>query len=132
MGQQVAAYTFEYFSYGKWYVGDRTGDHGTSLFNTDTAAAGMELDVTLTSATSYHLSMTPLNNPANAYSLDGTLKTDDPIDWIQFQFYNTTADSGLATDFYVSSITISEVPEPSTLAFIGLGFAGLLFMRRRK
>ena len=50
VGQQVAAYTFEYFSYGKWYVGDRTGDHVTSRFNTDTAAAGMELAVTLTSA----------------------------------------------------------------------------------
>ena len=76
--------------------------------------------------------MTPLNNPANASTLDGTLKTDDPIDWIQFQFYNPTADSGLAADFFVSSIMISEVPEPSALAFIGLGFAGLLFLRRRK
>jgi hypothetical protein len=129
--ERLAAYTFEYFSYGKWFVGYGSGhNNGTSLFDTDTAPAGMRLDVTLTGANNYHLSMTPLNNPANAYTQDGTLGNSGPVDWIQFQFYNTASDPTKATDFYISSLTI--VPEPSTLAFLGLGSAGLLFLRRRK
>ncbi len=128
--ERVAAYTFEYFSYGNWLVGDGTANHATSLFDTDTAAAGMRLAITLTGAESYHLVMTPMNNPANAYTLDGTLKNSGPVNWIEYTFYDTASDPGSATDFYISSMTI--VPEPSTLALIGLGSAGLLFLRRRK
>jgi hypothetical protein len=131
-GQQVAAYTFEYFTYGNWLVSDLSGNTGTTLYNTDTAVAGMKLDVTLTSATTYSLTMTPLGGSASPYTQVGTLKTGDPIDWIQFQLYNK-ASSGLndtANNFEISSMVI--VPEPSTLALIGLGSAGLLFLRRRK
>jgi hypothetical protein len=67
--------------------------------NTDTAAAGMRLAITLTGAASYHLSMTPLNNPGNVVTPDGTLKNSGPIDRIQFQFYSTTSDPGSVTDF---------------------------------
>jgi hypothetical protein len=30
--ERVAAYYFDYFSYGRWYVGDGNGNTGTSLF----------------------------------------------------------------------------------------------------
>ena len=83
--ERFAAYTFEYFSYGKWSTGNGSGDHGTSLFDTDTAAAGMRLDFTLTGADIYHLKMTPLANPANSYTEDGTLKNTGPVDYILFQ-----------------------------------------------
>jgi hypothetical protein len=132
-GQRVAAYTFEYFSYGKWFVGDGTGNTGTSLFNTDTAPSGMDLAITLTGANSYQLTMTPLNDPADAYTQDGTLNNSGPIDWIQYQFYNTTSNPNASTDFYISSMDITAAPdETSTLALLGSGFAGLLFLRRRK
>lgn len=131
-GQQLAAYHFEYFNYGQWTVADLAGDTGTTLYNTDTAVAGMKLDVTLTSATTYSLTMTPLGGSASPYTQTGTLKTGDPINWIQFQLYNT-ASSGLedvANNFEISYMEI--VPEPATLALVGLGFGGLLFFRRRK
>ena len=120
-GQQLAAYHFEYFNYGQWTVSDLSGNTGTTLYNTDTAVAGMKLDVTLTSATTYSLTMTPLGGSARPYTQTGTLIGGDPINWIQFQLYNT-ASSGLsdtANNFEISSMTI--VPEPSSLALIGLG-----------
>lgn len=107
-GQLFAAYTFEYFSYGRWYVGDMSDDRAqTSLFSTDTAPKGTDLTVTLTSTNTYHLTMTPLNNPTNAYTKSGTFKIDGPLNWIEFQFYNTQHDTNSATDFYISRMTIS-------------------------
>jgi hypothetical protein len=129
---RLAVGTFEYFTYGRWYA----GLGGTTLFDTDTQA-GMQIDVTLTGANSYYLKMTPLANPSNFYSEFGTLAGSGTIDWIQFELYNTDSDhnpspgSGTlaGTDFYVGSMSV--VPEPSSLALLGLG-SGLLFMRRRK
>jgi hypothetical protein len=132
-GQQVAAYHFEYFNYGQWTVADLAGNTGTTLYNTDTAVAGMKLDVTLTSATTYSLTMTPLGGSASPYTQSGSLAAGGPINWIQFQLYNN-ASSGLndtANNFEISYMGIT-VPEPSSLALIGLGSAGLLFLRRRK
>ena len=111
--------TFEYFTMGRWYVDSVEG--GTvSLFDTNTAAAGMRMDVTLTGPNNYLLVMTPLNNPANAYTNIGTLRGSGGIDWIQFEHYNTDSDfydengphvatDPKATDFYIRSITITEV-----------------------
>src|SRR5438093_2169368 len=111
--------TFEYLTFGRWYVGSVEGGSPT-LFDTNTAAAGMRLDVTLTGPNNYQLVMTPLNNPANAYTNAGTLNGSGPIDWIQFEHYNTDSDfydengphaafNPKATDFYIRSITISAV-----------------------
>ena len=93
----------------------------------------MKLDFTLTSATTYSLTMTPLGGSASPYTQSGTLANGGPIDWIQYQLYNN-ASSGLndtANNFEISSMIIS-VPEPSSLALIGLGSAALLYLRRRK
>src|SRR5262245_19107628 len=36
--------------------------------------------------------MTPLDNPGAAYTATGTLSSASPINWIEFQFYNTHSD----------------------------------------
>jgi hypothetical protein len=75
--------------------------------------------------------MTPLNG-ATPYSQSGTLA--GPITWVDFRLYNA-ASGGLndtAENYEISQMTISTVPEPSSLALIGLGTAGLWFLRRRK
>jgi len=132
-GQEVAAYHFEYYNYGQWNIADLSGNHATTLYNTDTAVAGMKLDVTLTSATTYSLTMTPLGGSKGPFTETGTLANGGPINWIQFQLYNN-ASAGLtdtANNFEISYMEI-VVPEPSTFALIGLGIGGLLFLRRRK
>ncbi len=131
-GQQLAAYHFEYFNYGQWTVNDLSGDTGTTLYNTQTAVAGMKLDVTLTSATTYSLTMTPLGGTASPYSQTGTLKGGGPINWIQFQLYNGIS-GGLtdtANNFEISYMSI--VPEPSSLALLGLGVSSLWLFRRQR
>jgi hypothetical protein len=105
--------TFEYFTYGRWYIDSVAGGSPT-LFDTDTAAGGMRLDVTLTGANTYSLVMTPLANPSNAFTNSGTLNGTGPIDWIQFEHYNTDSDfyptvvtNPQSTDFYISSMQVT-------------------------
>jgi hypothetical protein len=126
----VFGYTFT-GSLPNWSVNDAGGSTTASLSPYTSAAAGMKLDLTLTSATTYSLILTPLSNPAAAYSQSGTLS--GPINWVQFRLYNTssTGPNDITDNFGISYMTIS-VPEPSTFALIGLGFGGLLFFRRRK
>jgi hypothetical protein len=110
---------FDYYVAGDWYTSETFATGGTGLFDTDTTTNGMQLDVTLTSTNSYHLVMTPLGNPALAYSEDGTF-TNTVINWVTYQLYNTDSDfyndtNGVVsvaanpqrTDFYIKSMTVS-------------------------
>jgi hypothetical protein len=111
--------TFEYFSYGQWYQSGKNGENhgytGTTLYDTDTTSSGMQIDLTVTSTNTYHLAMTPLANPSNAFTYDGAFKdtTNGPINWVTFQLYNTDSDfypgvcaNPQRTDFYIQSMTI--------------------------
>jgi hypothetical protein len=118
--------TFEYFTNGKWF----STDGNPTLFDTDTHH-GMRIDFTLTSANTFALQMTPLDNPALAYSDTGTLNGSGPINWIEINLYNTDSDyhpnavtPGAETDFYISNMWIT-VPEPGSAAIFVLG-AGVL------
>lgn len=134
---RMAVGTFEYFTNGKWYA---TGTGGNpTLFDLDTHH-GLRIDFTLTGLNTFMLSMTPLNNPAIAYSKAGTL--DGPanslIDWVEFELYNTDSDyypahtiTGGETDFYISYMQISNIPEPATAVLALLG-GGAAFSARRK
>lgn len=132
-GVNTAAIRVSVFNYGgnNWNLDD-TGSTSTPLSSTTTGVAGMKLDLTLTSATTYSVTLTPLNG-ATAYTHAGTLGTSVPINYVNFRLYDGASGgpNDTANNFEISSMTIS-VPEPSSMALIGLGYAGLLFLRRRK
>lgn len=131
-GEQIAAYHFEYFNYGQWQITDLSGNHNTTLYNTDTSIAGMKLDITLTSATTYSLTMTPLGGTASPFSTTGSF-AGGPIDWVQYQLYNNASagPTDTANNFEISNMEIT-VPEPTTLSLFGLGSLGWMLYRRRK
>jgi hypothetical protein len=120
VGQQISVGCFEYGTFGNW----STSAGLTSLFDTDTSTNGMQVDITLSSTNTFHAVMTPLGNPANAYSTDGALEnkklTDQgEVNWVTYQLYNTDSNfypdlvpcGGLdRTDFYIKSMTIAGFP----------------------
>jgi hypothetical protein len=125
---RMAVGTFEYFTNGQWYATGTGGD--PTLFDVNTNK-GMRIDFTLTSADTFHLKMTPLNNPAISYQKSGTLDgpAGAPINWVEFELYNTDSDyypthtiTGGDTDFYISNMWVSNViPEPTSAALLVFG-----------
>jgi hypothetical protein len=119
-----------YTSYPYWNINDSNGGTTSPLSSSTTAVAGMRLDLTLTSATAYSLTLTPLSNPSGAYTQTGAYA--GPINYVNFRLYDGLS-SGLTDTTDNFEISYMEVvPEPSALALIGLGSASLLFLRRRK
>lgn len=132
-GNNTAALRLSVFNYSgqNWNLND-AGSLDTGLSSVTTGAAGMRLDLTLTSSTTYSLTMTPLNG-ATPYTHSGTL-AGGPIDYVDFRLWDglSAGPGDTANNFEISGMTITTAPEPSVLALVGLGSAGLLFLRRRK
>ena len=131
----IRAQVFNYYNASQnWAINDSTysaHSHKTSLTAATTGADGMRIDLTLTSSSTYQLTMTPLNG-AGSYTLDSTYS--GPIDYINYRLYNT-ASSGpndLADNMEISYMEIEPAPEPTSMALLGMGLGGLLFMRRKK
>jgi hypothetical protein len=117
----VSVGTFEYFgSLGSWYTPGTYGDYSSRPFtDLDTTTNGMQIDITVTGTNTYHLVLTPLGNPGNAFSEDGVFANPGPIVWVTYELYNTDSNfyppggnySGCGgpdrTDFYIKSMTIS-------------------------
>jgi hypothetical protein len=93
---------------GRW--SDASGPLGLSDTDTD---GGARIDFKLSSATTYEMKMTPLDNPTAAITTTGALvnaATTTPIDWIEFQFFNTQTSPGLSTEFFIKSMQILAAP----------------------
>jgi hypothetical protein len=108
--ERLGVYTFEYFTYGNWRVSDSTGSNKpTALNNTDTAEAGVQIDITLTGPESYTLVMDPLGAAAT-YSRSGNLGNagNGPINWLEFVFFNTDSIPIDDTDFFIKSLEIVD------------------------
>jgi hypothetical protein len=120
---------FEYFTNGEWKLDD-AASASTGVFDTDTAAAGAILKWTRTGGETYDFSVQNVGAGSPSYSASRTFSNPGPgPDWIEFVFFNPVTDTGTppttATDFYVSNMEITGVPEPGTGALLVLG-AGML------
>jgi hypothetical protein len=134
-GSVLRAQVFDsaYYNPGShWSIQDNGGGNNVStLTATNTAVAGLKLDLTLNSATAYTLTMLSLNG-AGSYTLNGTYS--GPINYVNYRLYNVVASSGpndSADNFGISYMEIF-VPEPSSFSLVALGLGGLMFLRRRK
>ena len=131
----IRAQVFNYFNASQnWAINDSTySAHSlkTSMTGPTTAADGVRIDLTLTSATTYQLTMTPLNGAAS-YTSDSTYS--GPINYINYRLYNTPSSgaSDVADNYGISYMEIQAAPEPASVALFGLGLGGFLFLRRKK
>jgi hypothetical protein len=129
-GDNAAALRLSVFNYGgsNWNVND-IGSQSTGLSALTTGAAGVKIDLTLTSPTTYALTMTPLNG-SPVFMTTGTLA--GPISYVDFREWNGASGgpNDVANNFGISYVEV--VPEPGSLALLGLGAAGLMFFRKRK
>jgi hypothetical protein len=98
----------ENFNNGQW-----TDTNGSlSLIDSDTDF-GTRIDFKLLTTTTYETKMTPLDNPATAVTTSGSLANagvSGPINWVEFQFFNTQSSVGMDTDFYIKSMAILAAP----------------------
>jgi hypothetical protein len=97
---------FEYANDGQWVISNGEDDaHSIPLFDVDTAQ-GAQIDLTLTGVDTYSLTIDPLG-PGDTYMETGTLDTPgEPIDWIEFTFFNTASSLDSASDLYIKSMEI--------------------------
>jgi hypothetical protein len=113
---------FDYNSYGNWqwftYI-DPNPDNNYPLFDYHTADGGGRLDFTLTSASTFDWTLTPLGHPELAVTQSGTFEDPGQIVWIELQQWNTDSDfnptivsGAAATDFYIRSIEITSPAPP--------------------
>lgn len=134
---KLAVGTFEYFTNGAWYI-TPSGSFSSSIFDVDTDG-GVQIDFLRIGASTVEVLMLPLDHPALAEGAIVTLTNPvtEPIDWIEFELYNTDSDfhppvvGPEATDFYIRSIEIEQVPEPGESILLAVGGALLLLVRRK-
>jgi hypothetical protein len=113
-----------------WSVQDGGSGGTMSLSAANTGASGVQIDLYLASATAYTLTMTALNGSGSS-TINGTYS--GPIDYVNYRLYDGVASTGpndVANNYGISYMEV--LPEPSSIALMTAGLAGLAFLRRRK
>jgi hypothetical protein len=117
---------FNWTDFNEWGRWTASSIGPTSLFNVDKSPGehpdfpagaagtdmGVQLDFTLTGDETYSLTVTPLDNPAAAFSGSGGLENagTGPIDWIEFMHYGAESNDSFPTDWYIKSMQITGGP----------------------
>jgi len=134
-GDNAAALRLSVFGYflggaTAWSVTDDNGDTATGLLSTNTAVAGLQIALTITSTNSYALTMTPLNG-TTPFSQAGPLASVEnvtypdtnniywsnsivanlPIEYVNYRLWNTASHgpNDTTNDFFIRSMTIAGV-----------------------
>jgi hypothetical protein len=130
--------TFEYFSYCDWF-----NEGAPNLKDIDTND-GATISITRTGRQTVSVTMTSGGNPVATgnFTMTGNENANGPHgvpDWIMIEYYGTDSDTYPAlatprgeTDFYISSMSMTGVPEPGTACMLVLGAGTLLLGARRK
>jgi hypothetical protein len=134
--------TFEYFTYGDWF----DGNGNAPLKDVDTND-GLTVTITKTGHQTAQVMMSSPGNPVHVdnVTFTGNENANGPHgapDWIMIEYYGTDSDTYPTlmsprgeTDFYISSMSLSAIPEPGTATALVLG-VGTLFgavgARRRR
>ncbi len=112
------------------YTLQTTSGADTGIGFTDT---GLHLTFTLTSADTMNVSVTGLNGNASSYSTNNiSLEGDAGASIAQVRLFNFNAGNGTSQNDFYNNMSLSAVPEPSTILMVGGGLAGMLILRRRK
>ena len=86
---------------------------------------GLDTVFTLTTASTYSFTITPIDTAISAKTITGTI--NDSI--AGFQAVDDNAGSGSGSNFYINSVAVSAVPIPATLGLVLAGGLGLAVMR---
>jgi hypothetical protein len=112
----------------QWRLSDGAGSILTGLLTSTTAATGVIIDVTMTGPDSYSLSMTAVGGGL-LYQHNGPLANAGlPTNWAFYQNFNgvATGNNLGPTDFYISQMSTTLVPEPTSFGMLVLGAGTLL------
>lgn len=122
---------FEFFFRGgdtTYSVNDSAGISATSVGFTD---EGLNLEFTLTADDNYSLSITPLGGSSTV--VNGTLAATGGIDDLRlFSFSTQRFVSDSAADGFFNSISVEEIPEPSSLLMVALFASAVGYGRFRR
>lgn len=133
----LSLYNNESFLSNRWLVSDGGTNNNAQTLTDVEAAQGFNLKMSISSASTYALKVTPFDPTVNGglpYLFSGNLKSPaggQAVDQLRIFTYGT----GLANPLYVNNLqtTPGVVPEPSSIALLLLGsLAGIRCAARRK
>ena len=152
-GDLIYGYLYNHGNSGSFQLTVETADPIGSSFTTVTEISGTFLGQTVTGLSPWYGSDQQIRNTARPFSVDGMAFEFAPLagslepgyrdnvasfyvgasDGIVRAYIGASSlDYELSSEYRVSNLTISAVPEPSTYAMMGLGVLGLAAVARRR